>query len=232
VDKKIKLLESLSINSSYNFLADSLRLAPIAVSARTTLFDVLGINASATFNPYAADSFGRSINKWQWNKNHGLSRLTNASLSSTFNFNKKATQNKPVVKGSEQEQAIIKAHPEEYVDFDIPWNISVNYNINYFNSFVIGGTIPPVTITQSLGVSGDLNLTPKWKIVASSGYDFTHKDFTFTKLSIFRDLHCWEMHLEWTPFGAHQSYFFQINVKSSVLQDLKLMRRNPPQIRP
>jgi len=48
---------------------------------------------------------------------------------------------------------------------------------------------------------------------------------TYTSFEIFRDLHCWEMHLNLIPFGYLRSYNFTLNVKSSVLQDLKLVRR-------
>jgi hypothetical protein len=82
------------------------------------------------------------------------------------------------------------------------------------------------TTTQTINFNGDLQLTPGWKINYSSGYDFQLKDFSYTSVGIFRDLHCWEMHLNWVPFGFQQNYYFQINVKSSVLQDLKLMKKN------
>ena len=76
-----------------------------------------------------------------------------------------------------------------------------------------------------MNFSGDLNLTPKWKIGFSSGYDFSQKTISLTTIDIFRDLHCWEMHFNWIPFGFRQSYNFTINVKSSMLQDLKVNRR-------
>ena len=74
-------------------------------------------------------------------------------------------------------------------------------------------------------VNGDISITPKWKVGFNSWYDFTAKRFTNFGVNIYRDLHCWEMRLNWVPFGYQESYFFQINVKSAILQDLKLMKR-------
>jgi hypothetical protein len=37
------------------------------------------------------------------------------------------------------------------------------------------------------------------------------------------------MHLNWTPLGAQANYSFQINVKSSMLQDLKLVKKKDPE---
>lgn len=79
--------------------------------------------------------------------------------------------------------------------------------------------------TQTLNFSGDMNFTPNWKIGISTGYDFELLQFTYTAIDIYRNLHCWEMSFHWIPFGARRSYFFTINVKASVLQDLKLSRK-------
>ena len=55
----------------------------------------------------------------------------------------------------------------------------------------------------------------------SGGYDLKVKDFTHASLDITRDLHCWEMRFNWIPFGYRQSWSFTINVKASMLKDLK-----------
>ena len=38
------------------------------------------------------------------------------------------------------------------------------------------------------------------------------------------------MSMQWVPIGYRQSYTFTIKVKSSILQDLKLTRRNIPSV--
>lgn len=59
--RKIKVIDNLSISSSYNFLADSMNLAPFSISLRTTLIKNLGLNISATLDPYDLDANGRRI---------------------------------------------------------------------------------------------------------------------------------------------------------------------------
>jgi hypothetical protein len=78
---------------------------------------------------------------------------------------------------------------------------------------------------QTLNFNGDFNLTKKWKIAYNSGYDLRLKQITFTTIDITRDLHCWQFTFNWIPFGPRQSFLFTINVKSSILQELKLTRR-------
>jgi len=217
--KKIKLLESLNISSAYNFAADSINLSNINLTARTVLFERIDINIGTSFDPYIADSIGYNQNKFEWTENNRLARMENANMSVGFNLGK--TSDKTSDKATEEELAAINAHPDNYIDFNVPYNLRVSYNISYSKPGLI-----KAIITQTVGVQGDVSITPKWKVAFQSGWDFqTHKR-AYTSFGIFRDLHCWEMHLNWIPDGIQQSFSFQINVKSSVLQDLKLTKKN------
>jgi len=103
----------------------------------------------------------------------------------------------------------------DYVDFNVPWNLNIRYNLNY------NKPRDEAQISQTLNFSGDLSLTPSWRIQFSSGYDFKAKDFTMTNINIYRDLHCWEMRFGVVPFGSRKSWNFTIQVKASILKDLK-----------
>lgn len=230
--KKIKLLENLSFSTSYNIAADSLNLSPINISARTTLFERLSVNVNTTVEPYVYEAtFDETtgdvisqvrVNRFAWQAGQGLGQISNASIALTTNLNPEAF--KPKVPRSEEERArveYINANRDLYVDFTVPWSLSLNYNLSYSQ---LG--FQDATITQTLNFSGDLSLTEKWKIGFRSGYDFERKELSFTSIDINRDLHCWRMSVNWIPFGPRQSYSFEIGVKSSILQDLKLQRRN------
>ena len=152
-------------------------------------------------------------------KNNRLGRLVSASLSFGVNLNN-LKGNKNSSKGTQAELDDINANPYDYVDFSVPYNLAVNYSMAYAKLGLDAGDI-----RQIVNFNGDLSLTQKWKITFNSGYDFQEKDFSYTSLGFYRDLHCWEMRLNWIPFGFQQSYNFQINVKSSILQDLKLVKK-------
>jgi hypothetical protein len=227
--KKIKILESLRIGGNYNLAADSMKLSVFQVSGRTTLFDKVGLNFSGTLDPYAFDSLNTDYNKYQYKVNKQLVRLTSANLSVNFSLAPKSNGastsappkgKRPNEKYSKEELDYINQHPEDYVDFNLPYNLSVGYTYSYNKR----GDASP-TQMQSASANGDLSITPKWKVGFNSWYDFTAKRFTNFGLNIYRDLHCWEMRLNWVPFGAQESYFFQINVKAAILQDLKLLKR-------
>jgi hypothetical protein len=222
--KKLKLIESLNVSGGYNFLADSLKLSNIGINGNTTLFNKVQFNFSGTLDPYSFDSTNGSfyrVNKLAVKDLGKLGRFTNGNLSMSTNLNPRAKKDKPGVKPTEEEQAIIDRNPGAFVDFNLPWSLNISYNLSYSKQFVEKGRLD-----HSTTFSGDLSLTENWKIGLSSGYNFRTKELSMTKIDFFRNIHCWEFSVGWIPFGSRQSYDFMIRAKASSLRDaLKLNRR-------
>lgn len=243
--KKIPILENIDLSTSYNFAADSFQLAPFRLSARTSFFERrLSVNMSTTLDPYATGSFVssagkeeiRTINDFAWKNGMGLGTIRNASLTMNMSVNPNNARNKAEVRDEMTDQFLkqggqmndfveseinrISTDPSQYIDWDIPWNLSFGYNLAY--SKQVSGR---KNVTQTLNVNGDFSLSDKWKINFNTGYDAQAKKLTQTMIGIARDLHCWQMNVNWVPFGAFTSYNIDIRVKSSILQDLKVSRR-------
>lgn len=240
-DKKIKLIESFNLAASYNFFADQFKLSPITANARTVLFKQLNILLNGfSFNPYALDSAGRAVNKYLINETGQVARFTNGSVtistsinSSMFDGKKDEKDQQPAQPGvNSLQRAAMASNPYltsyelallssmgDFVNFNVPWSLSLNYNYNYSK--------PAYTknITQTIMFNGDMNLTENWKIAFSSGYDLKRKEVNLTSIDFYRQLHCWEFRLSWIPLGPRQYFLFNLNVKSSILQDLKINRR-------
>lgn len=232
--EKVSLLDNFSIGGNYNLLADSLNLSNISVNANTRIGKNLNMNFNMNFDPYIYESFrgsatGVRVNKFAITNGQGLARLQslNFTMGTSFNPASRKTnteQNKQVTGASEEQLEFIDQNPDLYVDFNIPWNINLNYNFGWNKT----GLAQARTI-QALNFNGDLSLTSKWKVSISSGFDFAAMSPTITQLTIYRDLHCWDMSLSWTPYAGSRvrasNYNFTLKVKSSILQDLKLTRR-------
>ena len=243
VDRKVMLLNNLSLGSSYNLMADSFKLAPISLSANTNILDnTVNVNLSASIDPYnyvrTVNEEGRvsetRVDSYAW-RSGSLGRITNATLALNTNLNpdmrKKENETREKVAESdipEEDKQHILQNPNAYVDFDIPWSLNIGYNLNYRRPITRNATrIQPAQVIQTIQISGDLSISEKWKVTYNTGYHFESAEFTQTNLGISRDLHCWTMNFTWVPFGRFQSYNFTIAVKASVLQDLKLERRRP-----
>lgn len=216
-DKKLRLLDALNFSSNYNFSADSLNFAPLSIAVRTTVIPGFQFNGSATLDPYAVNDNGRKIDQFQFDQNEKLGRWTSARGALSWQLTPK--KNKEEVKEKKEELAKENLYYTDFVDFDIPWQLGITYNIGYTNN---GST---ENVTNNLDLNGEVNVTQNWRVALRTSYDITNQDFGYSSLNIYRNLHCWEFSLNVVPFGVRQSYNFQINVKSAVLQDLKLNRR-------
>ena len=219
--KKIGIFDNLSVNSSYNLIADSFHLAPFALNARTRLFQNVDLLVGTTLDPYMIDSAqNRRIDKYIWTQKASIGRITSSNAAISFNLKSKERigkakesnpQNNPL-----SSQGIVL---DDYIDFSIPWNLNVSYSLFYAKP------INTKKITQTLSFYGDLSITENWKVSVNSGFDFISKKISYTSVSIHRDLHCWEMHLNLVPLGPRRSYNFELRVKSSMLADLKIPRK-------
>lgn len=221
--KKIKIIENLNINSGYNFLADSNHLRNFNIRGNTTILDRIRITFTSVFDPYAyrldEDGTGRRVASFALDEMDKLGHFTSSNLSINASLNPEAKKPKESETADEQELDFINRNMDAYVDFNIPWDVSFNYSINATRQ-VLGDR----NLNQLLGIQGEINITPNWKIDFRTDYNIKDKDLSFASINLFRDLHCWQMRFEWIPVGQ-QMFSFGINVKSSTLQDLKLNRR-------
>lgn len=228
--KKVMLIESFTINSSYDLARDSLKWSPLTLNARTTLFKKLQVQYNATFDPYIKDLKGKPINQFEWDLNNRLFRRDNSSWNFSLSYSFGSGKNKPagsqtsVVVPAEEAEEIIN-QPENYINWNNPWNFSFSYNLRYNDLFDYINYTMEHKLIQTLQFNGDVNITPKWKVNFTSGYDFEQSKLSYTSVSVYRDLHCWEMRFNWIPMGIQKSWNFNIKVKASILQDLKLNRK-------
>jgi lipopolysaccharide assembly outer membrane protein LptD (OstA) len=218
-------------------------LQPVTIGGATRLFkDLINLNFNTTLDPYAysADKTNTAnlagIRTPTFKKIFGGDKNTQGSLFPSYTFSistrlspetflpetkqKSKNTGDPVLDAMER---TVEADPLRYVDFEIPWSVNLSFNYNKNRQGLAASRL-----TSAVQIQGDFSLTPKWKFTYSTGYDLNFKEITLTNLGVVRDLHCWEMRFDWTPISGNiyrsGSYSFQINVKSSLLKDLKLRR--------
>lgn len=174
---------------------------------------------------YDNQQYERVPKLYAFQAGQGLARLTNLqAYISTRLAPKQADKKKSSPNATDATMKAINNNPDLYVDFTIPWSLNVSY------TFGLTKLTPEISqIVQALTLTGDLSLTPKWKITFNTGYDFQFNSPTLTTIGINRDLHCWEMAFNWTPYSGSNirsgNYSFDLRVRSSILQELKLSRR-------
>lgn len=232
--KKIRLIDGLGFTGGYNLIADSLNWSPFSFSLRSTLFDKINITGSASLDPYGVDTFGRRINRLLW-KEGKVGRLTNGSLAISTSFKSKTKDGKTdqerlqadeTLTPDEQLQQLdyIRNNPSEFVDFDIPWNVSLSFSLSFYKSLAANLRDYTTQVTSNISVNGDFSLTPKWKIGGNTYFDFKTAKISQLSMFITREMHCWQLSINVTPVGYFRSFNISINPKSGVLRDLKINR--------
>jgi hypothetical protein len=251
--KKIIILNNLNLSTAYDIAADSLNFSPLRVTGGTQILNKkMSINFSMTLNPYALDSNNSIINTFNINNGGSLFRLTSANINmgytlsnDSFSGNEsdedKASAQEAARSGgrtdglfgktqdfadqrlSDDDKSEKEEDNNEFYNYNMPWNLRLAYAANYSNT-----RRQNQISSHSLMFTGDLELSPRWSVGASSGYDFLNNGFTFTQLRFERDLLSWRMNFTWVPFSDRSSWNFFIGISSNMLKDLKYDQRRQP----
>ena len=256
--KKVQLIKNLNLSTNYNMVSEEFKWSPVRVTSGIDLFDrKISINLGATMDMYALNDQNRRINEFNISKGGGLLRVTSANLNTGYKLSN-ATFSKDKEKEEEEEEeedplnffenASGGGRPDDlfgdtigmnnesnrdeesvertkYPSYraEIPWNIQLRYSLTYNNSRNQNDFS-----NNSLMFSGDIELTPKWQIGGSSGFDFKNHGFTYTQLRFNRDLDSWRLDFSWVPFSDRASWNFFIGIKSGLLSDIKYEKNREP----
>ena len=247
--KKIKLIDNLSLNTGYNFLADSLNMSNIGISLSTSVFGKVGVSGNANFSPYAVVPTGErtyaTVNRFNgsvygWDK---PLRLTNASLSLSYSFSGEGKINgndgTAQAGGNPADNYTrIYYHPVTgeyipggwlyYMNPNAPWSVNLNYSFNYSRSYSAASyqLLTNHRYTQTLGISGNVKLTPALALNLTTGFDLMAMKMTTTQLSATYDLHCFNISVSWVPTGTWQSWSFRIAANAAALADLLRFKKS------
>ena len=230
--KKIPLIDVLSINTSYVLSADSFKMTDIRIGMTNTISNFLNFRLDLNYTPYVYEN-GRRVDKYLISSGKGLMQLMNSNAALNFNLSNSNLRKNVLksTKGSDFERQYIFQNYHYFYDFNNPWNLAASINFSSNNDFFRDTTF----YTANLSINNlDFSVTKNWKIGIQTGYDLNLKEVTRTTISAVRDMHCWEFRFSYTPilrdFSGRNTpaYNIEIRPKSSLLQDLKLMRNRPP----
>ncbi len=246
--KKIKLIDQLNFSTGYNFLADSLKMSNVGVTMSTSVFGKLGISANANFDPYAIlvdknNPSGRRINRFAIQEGQGLLRMNNATVSLSYSLSGEGKINgndgtKQAGGNPADHYTRIYYHPITgeyipggwlyYTNPNVPWSINFNYSYSYRSGWQYsnGQVIKKNTHTQTLGLSGNVKLTPRLSLNMSTGFDLMALKMTTTQISAQYDLHCFNISVSWIPTGQWEQWNFRIAANAAALADLLQFKKS------
>lgn len=224
-ENNIRFIDNLSINSSYNFAADSLKFSSVNTNLSSNAIPGVNLRASANFSLYQFDENGREINKYFIEDGIKLAQLRSFSVNASTSF-----------QGGNGVRVFTPEYRRRYDPFDqsifnpidsrfgyepvppvnSPWSVSLNFSYNW--RFRFGQD--PVESASIRASNISFNLTPKWRFNTDVGYDLIQKEFTPSQFSLNRNLECWDLAFQINPFGEFQYFFFRLSVNNSQIHSL------------
>lgn len=231
--KRIDLF-NYNISTSYNWKAKVYKLSDFSSSFHATPFSGLSLDFRATHSPYQINTKGEKVDtlliyKIDWTNWKSITkaqwlRLTHFTTEVSFRFRGKTGSGSSQLiesEGSELENLQnVRGDrfelDERRMDLSIPWSFSgaLAYSENRSNPFSVKKTF-------WLRTGVEFQLTRNWKVAYRGQYDFMLKKLVSQDIELYRDLHCWEATILWTPTGYNKRFYFRINIKSPMLKDLK-----------
>ncbi|WP_146194111.1 putative LPS assembly protein LptD [Brumimicrobium oceani] len=230
---KTRIIDAFSISGNYDIFKDSMQFSDINFNLRIAPIKGLSIVSGASVSPYAWDGNDNFYDEYAFNSGQGFGRVTKANISTTYTFTAKESREE-----INKTQEIMGDHwgadfqyyalnPHEVINFEIPWKINLTHT--FFVNLNQSNPDERYSRNQNIVLSGDVSFTERWKLGLNSSYDLNMKELTQTRLSLSRDMHCWQLSFYWTPVGGQQSFLIRFNATSALFQSAKLELRKPPE---
>ncbi|MDP8229389.1 MAG: putative LPS assembly protein LptD [Candidatus Electryoneaceae bacterium] len=226
-------LFSFALNTSHNFIADSLKWANLGSSLQLRPFggqlgELTGLSlvfsASHSFYELATDpvsGYKRTVNRYT----SGGLRLLNFDMTSGFSITGQ------MLEGDQNDHAdndttLILRQARDRFDSPVwnpdpvPWSVGVSLRYGENHS-------DPDNVRKDAWASMKMELqaTENWKVSYSTRFDLHNHRVVSGNVSLYRDLHCWEGRLTWNPMGINRGFYLIINIKSPQLRDVKVEKR-------
>lgn len=221
----LRLIDNLSVNSSYNFAADSLNFSNVNVSLSSSVVDGLRFQASASYSFYARDDNGNTIDRFIWRESDKFLQPLNYRLSLSTSFS--GGSRGPRISTPEYrpydplDQTFFSPVDTRFFREPVqnpssPWNVGLDFSYRW--TFRFGQDARKSAVLNANNIR--FNLTPKWSVNTRIGYDFIEKELTPSQFSLRRSMVCWDLSFQFSPFGDFQYYSFRLSLSGGQIQSL------------
>ncbi|AEA45357.1 hypothetical protein Fluta_3385 [Fluviicola taffensis DSM 16823] len=234
--KKLRLIDNFFLNTDYDIFKDSMNWGNLNMRMVINPNEFINLTITANHSWYSwNDTTGVTKRQFAIKENQGIGRITSASFATSLILTTKKNRDK--LQNISNEMANIwnpqyqqwMLNPNQMVHFDIPWKLTIDhiFGLN-LNTDVLTYRGKHYLPTNTINVSGDVNLTPNWKVAARLMYDIQTRSISNFNINLYRNIHCWNVVFNWTPIGTNKSFTVGIRGNASMLQNANINIRKPP----
>lgn len=235
--KKTRLIDALTINSSYDLLKDSMNFSDFRANLRISPATWINLVVGSNFRPYGWNpETGQDTSAYALRSNGKLGRFTSTNFTTTLVLATRESREKMkdqlnyIEKNWNSDYEYFLLHPESAINFAIPWKVTLShvYTINV-NIDTASFSNQRWSQLQTLTTQGDVSITKRWKVTGTINMDLKTAMVTNARFGLTRDMHCWALAFNWTPIGGNKSFLFTLRATSSLFQDAKIQFKKPPE---
>lgn len=222
----LRLIDNLSATSSYNFAADSLNFGNMNVSLSSSAVNNFRIRASASYSFYSTDENGREIDRFIWQDTNKFLQPLNYSLSVSTDITLGGGRGPrittpPYRPYDPYDQTFFspvdtRFYSQPVQNFSSGFRMGLDFSYRWTHRDGQDARKSAVLNANNI----QFNLTPKWSVSTRLGYDFIEKELTPSQFSLNRQMVCWNLSFQFSPFGEFQYYSFRLSLQAGKLQGL------------
>lgn len=233
---KTKIIDNLFLSTDYDIFKDSMNWSDLTMRMVINPIQKFSVTANANFSWYSwNDTTGVIQGLYAREVGKGLGRFTSFSTTTQFILTSKKYQETLQNRNTEMRNVWNPQYqnwminPNDLVYFDIPWKLNfehfIGMDLNIGDSTYMRKMYTP---RQTLRFDADFSITENWKIAGTALYDITNKTLSNLRITMARNLHCWNVSFNWIPIGTNQSFFVTLRGNAAALQNANFTVRRPP----
>lgn len=234
--KKTRLIDNFFLSTDYDMFKDSMNWGDLNMRMVINPNEFINLTITANHSWYAwNDTTGRIKKEYAFRTKQGIGRITTASFATSLVLTTKKSRerlqkisNKMSNTWNPQYQQWI-LNPNQMVYFEIPWKLTIDHifslNLNSDTATFRNKRYLP---TNTVTLSGDVSITPNWKIGARMLYDVDNRAISNFNINLYRNIHCWNVTFNWTPIGTNKNFTIGLRGNASMLQNANVNIRKPP----
>jgi len=251
--RPIELL-TVNLNTSFNAVADSLRLSPISIGIRAPVLEGITFAVNATLNPYLVQQvpdpatgrlFWQTVNTFALTNGMGLGRLTNVNLQLGTRFSSQGLSFAPTSQSEPEQDSVAdeglrsrftrrlnhrSRDADIFGDATSGWSpVIVPWEVDLNLTYTSSNPNPDARFESLLlNAGGSLSLTSTLRMNGRASVDLLTGTVNTPVIDIAKRIHCWSLALNWVPAGFNRGFFLTFSADASQLRDLRITKQSTP----
>ena len=234
--RKTKIIDNFFLNTDYDIFKDSMRWSDLNMRLVINPVERFTFTFNAVHSWYAwNDSTGVSTSKYAINNGQGLGRIKSASFATIFMLTSKEYQSIAQQRITEMQNVWNPQYqnwmvnPTQMVYFDIPWKLTFEHLFSLvLNTDPTSFQNRRYQPTNTLRASGEFRISENWKVTSVMLLDIGNKTLNNLNFNMYRNLHCWNVGINWTPIGTNKNFSISLRGNAAALQNANFTIRKPP----